>query len=360
MKTAFLAMGAYAGAAPPFDVWPAPPTYCDRVIASQSLRQTIELCRRAEALGFDWISVSEHHYAPFMMTPNPMVLAGALSQVIQRAKIALLGPLVPLNNPIRLAEEVAMLDSMTDGRVVVLFLRGTPNEFLTYDTDPEMTRGMTQEGIDLIRKAWTEPEPFSWEGRHYKFRTVSVWPRLRQEPLPPMFASGNSEESVMFAAQRRMGIAFSFAEPEGVKKWVDLYRLECGKQGWEPTSEQVLYRGLAYVAASDDEAEGALASHYGVRAAEAAALQAKILGAPAALPTASGLTPARGKPPPLTPLVARPYFLGGPATIFQRMQTLRECGVGVLDMDFTIGSYEQQLAAMELCARKVLPEIRSW
>jgi alkanesulfonate monooxygenase SsuD/methylene tetrahydromethanopterin reductase-like flavin-dependent oxidoreductase (luciferase family) len=360
MKTAFLGLGSYAGPAPPFDVWPAPPAYCDRAIASKSLRQTIALCRRAEELGFDWISVSEHHYAPYMMTPNPLVLAGALSQVIQRARIALLGPLIPLNNPIRLAEEIAMLDSMTDGRVVVLFLRGTPNEFFTYDTNVARTHGMTQEGIDLILKAWTESEPFSWEGEHYKFSTVSVWPRLRQEALPPMFASGSSAESVTFAAKRRLGIAFSFAEPEAIRKWIDSYREHCRKEGWEPTAEHVLYRGLAHAAESDAQAESELAAHYGVRAAEAEAFRAKAGEARIARPTASGLTPARGQPPPLTPLIVRPYFLGSPSTILQRMQTLHECGVGVVDMDFVIGSFDQQWAAMELCARKVLPETRGW
>src|SRR3546814_10599102 len=94
-----------------------------------------------------------------MMTPNPAVMAAALTQRVKRAKIALLGPLVPLSNPVRLAEELAMLDAMSGGRLVVLFLRGTPNEHHTYDTPAEKTRGMTQEGIDLILKAWQEDEP---------------------------------------------------------------------------------------------------------------------------------------------------------------------------------------------------------
>ena len=330
------------------------------MLASKSFRQTLLLCRRAEELGFDWISVSEHHYAPYMMTPNPLILAGALSQVIQRAKIALLGPLVPLNNPIRLAEEIAMLDSMTDGRVIVLFLRGTPNEFFTYDTNVALTHAMTQEGIDLIRKAWTEPQPFSWEGEHYQFSTVSVWPRLRQDPLPPMYVSGGSEEAVTFAAKRRMGIAFSFADPEAIKKWIDLYHLKCREAGWEATPEHVLYRGLACIATSDDQAESLLGAHYAARGAQAAAVQNRASETPSAIPTASGLTPARGKPPPLTPLIVRPYFLGSSDTVLQKARKLHECGVGVIDMDFVIGGYDQQLAAMEVCARNVLPEVQSW
>src|SRR6202161_716806 len=153
-------MTAYDGPAPGLEIWPASPHHCDPGIAQASFAHTLAMCARADALGFDWVSISEHHYAPYIMTPNPVVMAAAISQVVKRAKIALLGPLLPLSNPIRVAEEVAMLDSLSGGRVVVLFLRGTPNEQKTFGTVGD-TRGMTQEGIDLIRRAWTDLEPFA-------------------------------------------------------------------------------------------------------------------------------------------------------------------------------------------------------
>src|ERR1700733_15870503 len=106
-------MASYEGAAPGIEIWPAAPSFCDPKIATTSIECTLERCTLADRLGFDWISVSEHHYAPYMMTPNPMIMAAAIAQRAPRAKIALLGPLVPLNNPIRLAEELAMLDVMT-------------------------------------------------------------------------------------------------------------------------------------------------------------------------------------------------------------------------------------------------------
>lgn len=343
MKLSFLGMAAYDGPAPGMEVWPVNPDYCDRDTASESYRKTIELCVRAEALGFDWVSVSEHHYAPYMMTPNPVVLAGALTQAVKTAKIALLGPLVPLTNPVRVAEEVAMLDCISDGRIIALFLRGTPNEHHTYDTPTENTRGMTQEGIDLILKAWQSSEPFAWNGTHYQFSNVSVWPRTRQTPHPPVYGSGNSEESVAFAAARKMGIAFSFAEPDTVKKWVDLYRLEAAKAGWAPGAEHVLYRGISYVASSDAQAEADLAAYFGAKAEAAASLQSKTLGGP-----------------PVAPLVARPYFAAGAETVIDRFAALHDIGVGVVDMCFGIGSYEQKVASLELFSRECMPTIRRW
>lgn len=343
MKISYLCMTGYDGPAPGFEIWPAAPEFCDASIAARSMQRYMDMAVRAEELGFDWVSVSEHHYAPYMMTPNPLIMAAALIQRTKRVRIGLLGPLVPLVNPVRLAEEIAMLDAMSNGRIEVLFLRGTPNEHHTYNTPPEKTRGMTQEGIDLILKSWREQQPFAWEGENYNFTTISVWPSITQKPSPPIYGSGNSEESVVFAAQRKMGIGFSFAPPEVVKKWINLYRLEAAKIGWEPTPEHVIYRGIAYIADSDEQAEADMTAHFGKKAEESALLQSKTMGGP-----------------PLTSLVLKPYFVGGPETVIQRFQALREAGVGIVDMPFTIGTPEQQLGSLERFAKKVMPVVQDW
>lgn len=341
MKVSYLCMTSFDGPAPGIEVWPVSPSYCDPVVALKSVNRYLDQAVRAEELGFDWVSISEHHYAPYQMTPNPIVMAAALSQRTSRVKIALLGPLVPINNPVRLAEEIAMLDTLSGGRVKVLFLRGTPNEFGTYDTPPEAARSMTQEGIDLILKAWQEREPFSWNGANYKFSTVSVWPRVQQQPHPMVYGSGNSEESIRFAAERKLGIAFSFAPPDVVKEWVTLYRKIADEAGWEPTPDHVIYRGLTYVAETDEQAHTDMATFFGARSAEQARMQSKTLGGP-----------------PIVPLILHPYFLGSPKTILSRYDELRDCGVGVTDLAFVIGSPEQQARSIELFGSAVLPELR--
>lgn len=342
MKLSYLGMAGYDGPAPGIQFWPAPPEFCDPVTAQRSMQQTLDACARADALGFDWVSVSEHHYAPYIMTPNPCVMAGALSQVVKRAKIALLGPLVPLVNPVRLAEELAMLDLLTGGRLVVLFLRGTPNEHRTYDTPDADTRAMTQDGIDLVLKAWTDREPFAWDSEHHQFSTVSVWPRPLQQPHPPVFGSGNSEESVAFAAKRGMGIAFSFAPPEVVARFVGLYRAAAADAGWTPTAEHVVYRGIAYPAETDGQAMGDMGAFFGGKMEEQAQFQQLALGGP-----------------PVVPMVSEPYFVGGPETLIGRFETLRDAGVGVVDLAFGIGSHDQQMAAMDVLAARVMPAVQA-
>lgn len=342
MKLSYLTMTNYQGPAPGLELWPVPPSVCNPQIAQQSMATAIDLAVTAENLGFDWVSVAEHHYAAYMMTPNPIIMAAALSQVIKKAKIALLGPLVPLNNPIRLAEEVAMLDNLNNGRTVVLFLRGTPNEHNTYDSPKETTREMTQEGIDLIIKSWKEPSPFAWQGSHYQFSTISVWPKVLQSPHPPMYGSGNSPESVIFAAQRKMGIAFSFAPLEMVKNLVERYYSECEKAGWQPTAEHVLYRGIACIYHTDAEAKAIFTQSLGRQALEKNLDQTNALGGP-----------------PVNELITEPYFLGGIDTIIQRFEALKACGVGVTDMGFSIGSVAQQKESMKIFAEHVMPKVQS-
>ena len=329
MKLSFLASAPYQGHVENRGQWPVPPVACDPVVAARSLNHSLELARRADAVGFDWVSVSEHHYGPTMLTPNPLVWAGALTQVVTRAKIALLGPLLPINNPVRLAEEAAMLDCLSGGRIIVLFLRGTPMETKVYGSKVEDTRGATQEGIDLILKAWTDPAPFAWEGEHHKYSLVNVWPRPLQSPYPPMFSSGNSEESVIFAAQRRLGLAISFASPEQVAKSVELYRNEADKAGWAPTADNVLYRAIAQVAESDAAA-----------ADQAAEMQARRTAMPAGL--------------------FAPRFHGGPTQVLEQIDAFRAAGVGVIDLALGAVAHDAALRSLEVLGESVRPRMAAW
>jgi alkanesulfonate monooxygenase SsuD/methylene tetrahydromethanopterin reductase-like flavin-dependent oxidoreductase (luciferase family) len=315
VKTCFLCTGGYTGTVA-HRGWPVPPELCEREEAAKSYATAIRNCKLAEDAGFDWVSLSEHHYAPGLMTPNPVVLAAALSQATSRVKIALLGPLVPLVNPVRTAEEIAMLDALSGGRVVVLFLRGTPNEHHTYGgIDPAETRTITQEGVQLIQKAWTEPRPFAWDSAHFHFKTVSVWPRTVQEPHPQIFYSGNSDESAEFAGRNRLSVAIGFAGLEGVKRQVEVYKAAARQAGWEPTHDNVLFRGRMIVA-EDDAAADAIAERIAPNMRTAAA---------------AGTTGGAGGGDP-TAGIAGIQFIGGPDKVLAKARALHDAGVGIIDV----------------------------
>jgi len=346
MIAGFFNTVAYAG---PWtaSAWPMPPALCDREAGSRTMSQAIDQAVLADELGFDWISVSEHHYSPRILTPSPMIFAGAITQAVKRAKIAILGPLLPLSNPVRVAEELAMLDVMSHGRLVVLFLRGTPNEVLVYRANPDETREVTQEGVELILRAWTEPQPFGWEGRYFNYRTVSVWPRTLQEPHPHVFSSGNTPDSVPFAARKRLGLALSFMPMAAIKQRIELYREECAKAGWEPTANDVVYRFFGHVAESDEEARRNVGDKK-VDLMRIFAMNEALL---------KRLMGDRGD----LHMMERPFLFGGPAAVVDQIGALREAGVGNLDMAFTWPgiSYEQQIRSMECFASRVIPQIRA-
>src|ERR671939_29064 len=214
----------------------------------------LEQFRLADELGFDWVTVAEHHYAPFSMTPNPMVMAGALTQCVKRAGIALLGANIPILNPVRVAEEVAMLDVMTGGRLIAGMLRGTPNEYVTYGTNPAETRERFEEALHLIIRAWTEPQPFGWLGRYYEYRTVAIWPRPIQQPHPPIFMSGSSPESGELAARLRLGLGLAVTTVPLAREAARYYRAHAAQAGWEPGPDHVLYRCTAHLAETDEQA----------------------------------------------------------------------------------------------------------
>src|SRR5215470_5308286 len=132
MKVSLLCGAHYEGAEAYQLRPPASPAQCDPGLAAQAYDHALGHAALADELGFDWVSVSEHHYSPLILAPSVAPLAGALTQIVKHARLALLGPLASVNNPVRLAEEIAMLDQLSRGRVIVLPLRGAPSEFNTY------------------------------------------------------------------------------------------------------------------------------------------------------------------------------------------------------------------------------------
>lgn len=310
-----------------------------------------------EELGFDWISVSEHHYSPHRLTPSPIVSAAHLAARSHQIKIAVLGPIVSQSNPVQVAEELAMLDNLMPGRLVVGMLRGITGEYLTYGLNPSEARERTSEGMELVLKAWTEPQPFGWQGRHFQFRTVAVWPRPLQQPHPPTYALGTSRESCEFAARHRLGLGVSYAPFEVIAKATRFYRDACAQYGWQPQPEQIVYRANILIGETDAEAEELLAAQR--RARQPFPLRDPVRDALLQLDSRNVAGEART---PNVGGVLPTNFVGGPDTIVEQVRRCREeAGAGVIDLLFQIpGAADLSLLmrSLELFGKKVLPRIR--
>jgi alkanesulfonate monooxygenase SsuD/methylene tetrahydromethanopterin reductase-like flavin-dependent oxidoreductase (luciferase family) len=323
---------------------PTPRELWDPELGKQMAAEALQLAGVADEVGFDYVSVSEHHYSAGMCNPNPALLAAALLGVVRRARIALLGPLASMNNPVRIAEEIAMLDQLSGGRVLALPLRGTPNEFAFYNVAPEETRGRTEEALLLVRKALSEPQPFAWSGTYYEFPVVSVWPGPTQVPHPPLYSSANSPESAAFAAEHRFGAAMSYFGPKAVAERMRSYRESCDAHGWQPAPEQMLFRSFCIVGENEEHAAEL------VRRASIPRPPVKPQDAP---------VDARA--------VDQGYafgmlqFSGSSEQVAAQMQEFRDLtGVGLLDLSFNFGDFSAQETAEQIrrFAGEVIPRLR--
>ena len=133
------------------------------------------------------------------------MFAAILAATTKRVKIVILGNPLPLTeNPVQLAEELAMIDMISKGRLVSGFVRGGGQEQLANGVNPAFNRERFIEAHDLVQKTWTVPGPFRWEGTHYQQRVVNPWAVPLQKPYPRVWIPGVlSKETVIWTAQQR-------------------------------------------------------------------------------------------------------------------------------------------------------------
>ena len=251
-----------------------------------------------------------------------------------------------------------MLDTLAPGRIVVGLLRGTTNEYLSYDLNPAEARERTDEGMELILKAWTEPQPFGWQGRHFQYRTVSIWPRPTEHPGRATYSLGVSAEAAEFAARHRLGLGVSYGNVELMAKATGHYRQSCAEYGWEPGPDDMIWRANMILAETDEAAD--------------AALERRKAHSQAPFPIAGNLRNALiaqdkrnvgGESRPANVGGVLPIsFCGGPDRVIKQIRQAREqIGVGVLDLSLAdpgTGDNDAMMASIDLFGRKVLPRIR--
>jgi alkanesulfonate monooxygenase SsuD/methylene tetrahydromethanopterin reductase-like flavin-dependent oxidoreductase (luciferase family) len=212
----------------------------------------------AEELGFDGVVVNEHHQNAYGIMPSPNLIAAALSQRTSRVKICVLGNALTLYNPpVRVAEEFAMLDALTDGRLIAGLVVGGGPEYYSYNVNPTEARARFREATDLVQAAWTRPGPFEWDGEHYHLPYVNPWPRPLQQPHPPVWVPGlGSPSTIQFAAEKDfgyMGVAY-YAPPESFVNQARTYHEAIARTGRPYEPEKLGWLTTVYVSDSDEQA----------------------------------------------------------------------------------------------------------
>jgi alkanesulfonate monooxygenase SsuD/methylene tetrahydromethanopterin reductase-like flavin-dependent oxidoreductase (luciferase family) len=168
-----------------------PMSLVDSRRVGEHYRMFIRLMQQADTLGWDGLAVNEHHQTTFAMTPSPNLLAASLASTTQNAAILIIGDSLALYNPpIRVAEEMAYLDCLSEGRVIAGLVVGTPMDTVfSYGVTPVELRERFHEARELIVRAWTATEPFAFNGKYTQLRYVNTLPRPIQG-CPPIWVPG--------------------------------------------------------------------------------------------------------------------------------------------------------------------------
>ena len=219
----------------------------------------------ADSLGFDGIGVNEHHQNAYGLMPSPNIIAAGLARRTSRAAICVIGNSIALYNPpIRVAEEFAMLDVISGGRLVAGFPVGTPMDTnFCYGQIPALTRDKYYEAHELIMKAWREPEPFAFDGKYNQLRYVNCWPRPIQKPHPPIYIpGGGSIETWDFCVENDYNYSYlSYAGYKAGKALLDGYWERVAASGKDESPYRAAFAQVVCVADTDAEAEKLYAEH---------------------------------------------------------------------------------------------------
>jgi len=213
----------------------------------------------AEEMGFDGLMLNEHHSTPFCMGGVMNVEAAILARITKRAKIVLMGNVLPIwDDPLWLAEELAEIDMISRGRLVTGWVRGTGRESVAHNAQSPFNWERFQEAHDFVVKAWTDPGPFRWEGEHYNYRYVNPWSRPYQQPHPPIWIPGVlSRNTVAWAAKHRYPYVMLATELEPTKKSFDYYHEVAKEEGYDAGTQHTGYLFKVHVDETEELAEAA-------------------------------------------------------------------------------------------------------
>jgi alkanesulfonate monooxygenase SsuD/methylene tetrahydromethanopterin reductase-like flavin-dependent oxidoreductase (luciferase family) len=234
-----------------------PNEHFDPQLASSLYQRYHEEYEVADGVGFDGIMINEHHTAPFCMQASINITGAVLAKITKRTKILMLGnPLPVVDNPLRLSEELSMIDMISGGRLISGFVRGGGVESLANNVNPVHNRERFEEAHDLIIAAWTRKGPFIWEGKHFQYRVVNPWALPLQKPHPPIMVPGTvSPETVVWAAKHRYPYVVLGSSLDQTRELIELYRDTATESGYEMGPEHIGYLIRVFVADSEEKAQ---------------------------------------------------------------------------------------------------------
>jgi alkanesulfonate monooxygenase SsuD/methylene tetrahydromethanopterin reductase-like flavin-dependent oxidoreductase (luciferase family) len=234
--------------------YPLPRDHFDPEVAARTYEEHLQIWEEMDRLGFDGVGLNEHHTTPHGMMNSPNMMAAAAAQRTKKLKFLILGNLLPIHNPLRIAEELAMADCLSHGRIMSGFARGVPREYNVYNVPMAESRARFEEAVDVIRKAWTEPV-FSHQGKFWQFQDIAIWPRPYQQPHPPIWVPfTGSKETIEWAGKHNFSAVLPDFKRGLTEDIVGYFAKNLAKNGHQITPEHLCFFTDAWVATDKAQA----------------------------------------------------------------------------------------------------------
>jgi alkanesulfonate monooxygenase SsuD/methylene tetrahydromethanopterin reductase-like flavin-dependent oxidoreductase (luciferase family) len=323
----------------------------------------------ADELGLD-VMANEHHQTAINLNACVPLVMAVLARITKKARLLVLGnPVANRRDPVRVAEEMAMVDCYSRGRLEVGFVRGVPYEISATNALPVRTADRLWEAHDLILKAWTShDEPFNWEGRFFHHRQVNIWPRPFQQPHPPVWITSTSTAQVARIAELGYVAATFLTGVTRTKLVFDGYRKRRSELGLETPEDRLAYSGMVYVGDTDEAGlEGARKLNW-INTANRAPTQFKnppgynTLAASAQFMRTEDMPFVRSKASIEELMEDGTIFAGNADTVFRQIERhyRRVGGYGNLLMLGQAGflEHDETTASMRRFARDVYPRLK--
>ena len=349
-----------------------PNSYYDPKKGHELYNRYLDELEFAAEMGFDGIGVNEHHQNAYGLMPIPGVMAGALARRTTNCKIAVLGRALPLlSSPLMVAEEYAMLDNITGGRLIAGFVRGIGAEYHSFGANPAESHDRFHEAHDLIIRAWTETGPFAFEGKYYHVNYVNTWPRPYQQPHPPIWIpSQGSSETIEWASHpsRKYTYLQTFSPVATLARYMGMYRQKAEEYGYEATEEQLGWSVPTYCAETDEIAVKEARPHIETFLNKFLRMPVEMLLPPGYLSLKSMMGVMSAKREigsgtlTIEEVMEKGMFLcGSPATLREKLERHHnEIGFGYLLPTMQFGTLPHELTrkSIELFAKEVIPHFR--
>jgi alkanesulfonate monooxygenase SsuD/methylene tetrahydromethanopterin reductase-like flavin-dependent oxidoreductase (luciferase family) len=211
----------------------------------------------AEQLGFDAIALNEHHNTTYSMQPAVGIRAAYVAALTKRVKLLVAGTPINLSWPSRVAEEYAMLDVLSGGRMEYGFPLGTGMEYWSNATaiNPTTARARFREALDIVLRAWEQDGPTRHDGDFYTYRYLNTWPKPMQKPRPMCYIVGSgSAETVDLAVRTGCGYSIVFTPIANQLRAFENFRRLAEERGRTVRPDELIFTVIAYVGDTDDEA----------------------------------------------------------------------------------------------------------